>query len=104
MSWSYKRGLIAGTERAVKALSAIWGCVMGALVVCDGGCGGVWAAGAMGVVCAVPRVMKGMYCTVMYCTEVAGSHLRGCGGGQQLTAAACVCVVCGNLVGGGSKR
>ena len=48
----------------------------GDMGVCDGGCGGVWAAGAMGVVCAVPRVMKGMYCTVLYCTEVAGSHLR----------------------------
>lgn len=69
--------------------------------VCDGGCGGVWAVGAMGVVCAVP---KGDERNVSYCTEVAGSHLRGCGGGEQLTAAACVCVVCGNSVGGGSKR
>lgn len=33
---------IAGTERAVKALSAIWGCAMGAVVVCGRQARWVW--------------------------------------------------------------
>lgn len=60
------RGDCRGVTRADRRYRACCEGTFSDLEVCEGDCGGVWAAGAMGVVCAVPRLMKGMYCTVLY--------------------------------------
>ena len=51
---------IAGTERAVKAPSAIWGCAIGAVVVC--GRQARWC----GVCCSEGDERNVLYCNVLY--------------------------------------